>query len=214
MTEELLREWLRGSLQGEARRAVSRWMLTCTDPRLPELLRGLSVEATQDRLDQELARRGPIWAAVVDRWRALLELGRAAWLGEPGAPLVLAEIGGPLETLGVWAEAIAGRVRVVVQVPPQHLDAPLAAVLTDDGGGMRSLQGERTEVSGVWLLPLPDDAGARPTLWIFLGLSAQDEDVVDLFRRGLELPVASCSALRVTEDLAVWETPGGALGGR
>ena len=69
MTEETLRRWVRGQLPPAERREVSRWMLRCTDPELPELLQALTREARDEARDADLIAQGR--GALVRAWRAL-----------------------------------------------------------------------------------------------------------------------------------------------
>ncbi len=77
MTEAHLEAWMAGRLSPAEDRVVSRWLVRCTDPRLPQLLHGM-VQARKDA-ERDLSWRslGALFSAAVDRWSSMLQVGLA-----------------------------------------------------------------------------------------------------------------------------------------
>ncbi len=159
MTEDRLRAWVRGELSGEERREVTRWLVRCTDPRLPALLQGMLREQRDEAADAQLAARGPVWSRLTEAWQRLVEAGEAiVVLPEPtlvlasadADPLRLEERDGELVAVGEIDEG--------------------AIFLTDDTGRSELLVGPGR---GPLSVPIPAALGPRATLWLTEG-PAQD----------------------------------------
>ncbi len=142
MTEDRLRAWVRGELSGEERREVTRWLVRCTDPRLPALLQGMLREQRDEAADAQLAARGPVWSRLTEAWQRLVEAGEAiVVLPEPtlvlasadADPLRLEERDGELVAVGdidegaIFLTDDTGRSELLVGPGPGPLEAAIPA---------------------------------------------------------------------------------------
>ncbi len=156
MTEERLRAWVRGELAGEERREVTRWLVRCTDPRIPSLLQGMLREQRDEAADARLGSRGPLWSTLTDAWRRLIEAGEALTTG-PEPALVPAGVEA-LEPLRL--EERQGELLVVADTDGGAL------FLTDDTGRVDRLAGPG---AGELIARVPEELGPRPTVWLTAG---------------------------------------------
>lgn len=159
MDEHTLRLWVRGRLDPARRRQVTRWMVQCTDPRLPVLLRGLAREQADARADDAERARGGVWSALVQAFHDLVD-ANAAWLVGPGERIVLAgaEAAQPPLDLREDGERVSVRART-----PSAQEGAL--YLTEDGAPVRRLHGPSAQPPG----PLSVAPGARSTVWMVWG---------------------------------------------
>ena len=155
MTEDRLRSWVRGELSGEDRREVTRWLVRCTDPRIPALLQGMLREQRDEVADRQLSARGPVWTRLTEAWQRLLEAGEA-FAAPPEPTLVLASA----DTDPLRLEEQDGQLRVVGNTDGGAL------FLTDDTGRSELLAGPGP---GPLTAPVPANLGPRPTLWLTAG---------------------------------------------
>lgn len=154
MTEEMLRRWASGELDPTERRAVTRWVVRCTDPDLPVVLHGMLRESRESTADAALRQVDALWGRLVDAWGALLDAGQAEWTVPEGG-LVLASVGGP------WVRIDDGPTVVV-----EPTDDEVVLYLTDDRPMVQRLHGPGAAPTGQIALPTPD---GRTTLWAIRG---------------------------------------------
>lgn len=197
MNEATLRRWANDQLSPSETRDVYRWMVRCTDPQLPVLLSGLMRERREREADQALVARGPGWRELVARWSQLLTDGVAAW-AEPGAALQLASTDTQAAPLpDVRIEERSGGVVLVVDV---DASTDTAVFITDDDGGAVRLAPSGGQRPQEWPLP---QAGARPTVWVFLGDPlpvAAAGSTLDELMALTDAPDVRVVALRWTDD--------------
>lgn len=197
MNETDLRRWVRGELPPEERRAVSRWIVLCTDPRLGPLLQGLAIEAAEERADAALAARGGVWARLSEAWRALLDEG-LAYLTTGAAPaVILAEAmeDRPPPELRL----IEGDGALVVALRTSAGSDPrlVTLYLSDDEGQISALP---TRVDGpMALATLPMTLGPRPTIWAVLGAVPADLEPAAALTRAVEGAPGAVLAMRVRD---------------
>lgn len=187
MTEETLRRWVRGQLPPAERREVSRWMLRCTDPELPELLQALTREARDEAQDADLIAAGR--EALVRAWRALLAAGQAGLSVGEAPALVLAGVGPgappPLLSLRVEGD----RLRLDLHLPEA---AEVALWASRDLGPPQALLSPRPLASGPHANRVSIDASAdRLTLWLLRGAG-----LPETLEEALEAPGVEVTALR------------------
>ncbi|MFT4628328.1 MAG: hypothetical protein ACI8PZ_007023 [Myxococcota bacterium] len=167
MTEDRLRLWALGALSGDERREVTRWVVQCTDPQLPVLLRGFVREAAEAEADRSLRGHGTAWARLVEGWHQLLDAASAGW-ADVDAGLVLASA--PEE--GPWAELVPG--------PAVRLSTSeeVAVYLVDDRPSVVRVYGSGPGPGPNAPIPLPTPA-RRPTAWVARGVRLpRDADVL------------------------------------
>lgn len=163
MTEERLRLWVTGALDPAERRAVTRWVVRCTDPDLPVLLHGMLRASRETAADAALRQVDAVWERLVDAWTALLDAGRAEWT-VPEASLVLASVDEP------WVRIEDGPVVVV-----QAVEGEVALYLSDDDPTVVRLHGPGAAPAQPIPLPTPD---GRTTLWAIRGSALPRRDDV------------------------------------
>lgn len=166
MNETDLRRWVRGELPPEERRAVSRWIVLCTDPRLGPFLQGLAIEASEERADAALVARGGVWGRLNRAWRELLDAGLAQLSAGATPAVILAE--GTEEAPGPdlrLSERDGGLV-VSLRTPVSPDPALATLFLSDDDGQIQALP-TRREGREIFAA-LPANLGPRPTIWAAL----------------------------------------------
>jgi hypothetical protein len=68
---DTLRQFVRDELEPETEKELYRWMIRCSDPRLPVLLESLEIEWEQVQADAELSESGQaIGELFIDLWQA------------------------------------------------------------------------------------------------------------------------------------------------
>ena len=163
MDEATLRSWVRGELDKTRRREVTRWMLRCDDPRLPDVLSGLITEWEEEQADERLLARLPGLGWLTEAWERLLDAGAATFQPPVAALATLAGAGDELVLVrgdeGVY--------------PLLTLDgaAEVAAWVTDDADGVTLLEPPRPRPAGRHALAAwradPDDGRVR--FWVAVG---------------------------------------------
>jgi hypothetical protein len=165
VTEETLRDWVRGTLRPEQRRGVSRWLVQSTDPRIARVMRGLIREWQDERQDQLAIAGSPNLAAVFAAFHQLLGQGRAAVVGLGLPSLVPAGVGRVSDQAVLAAERSEdGSITIRFQLESR---ARCALLATEDGGQSVVLMAWAEHAPGAhkdvgWR---PDPGWARPTLW-------------------------------------------------
>jgi hypothetical protein len=166
MNEAMLRRWVAGELDADQRLEVTRWMVCCTDPALPAVLRGLIRERADARADAAERARGSAFGRLVDHFAALWERG-AAILDVGGPTLVPASDTTPSQaTVLSVSESADGVVLATIDAPATSA-REVAIYLTSDGVEAVRVWGPAAAPSGPVRVPPP--FGERPTLWAIWG---------------------------------------------
>lgn len=197
MTEATLRAWTRGELPPAERRAVSRWIVSCTDPRLGPLLHGLAIEAAEERADAALAARGGLWSRLAGAWQALLDAGLAQLTAGAEPPLLLAALSDEADGPTLRLEERDGAPVIVLRRPSGLTSAPVALYLTDDAGGVHVLAttGDGPELHA----ELPTPTGPRATIWAVIGRGSAAPEPALALAAALDDGAVTMLALRIRE---------------
>ncbi|MCK6502769.1 hypothetical protein L6R53_05120 [Myxococcota bacterium] len=189
MTEDTLRAWLRGHLSPVRRREVTVWMLRCKDPALPLLLEALTREYEDEQADRRLLARVPGASPVVEGWRWLLEMGRAAWTaGQSAAALAVLSTGERVTEEGLLVVAAEeGALRLGVRL---RTGGQVALFVSDDAGGAPTALLNEPLGPGTWndlAAWQPELGDGRITLWLFFAPQTLPDSLggcLDAARRG------------------------------
>jgi hypothetical protein len=202
MDEQTLGAWVRGELDAERRREVSRWLVRCTDPAIGDLLHGLVREAEESPLDRALAAMGQRWAALVEAWRALVAADRAVWSDAAGPAVVIADVGGSLNA-ALAVEASESSYALSVAGPPHQ---EVRVFLTADDARADLVGSGQLDADGAWRGDVARIDAARPTLWAVVTAAEVAAEVANL------APDAQLVALVHRPDVQVhaWRDVGGA----
>ena len=157
MNEAMLKQWVAGTLSHAEEREVARWMVRCTDPKLPQVLLGMLREQREAQADAEQSALGAVWQRLNQAWNTLLDIGDAAWV-QPGMALQPASL-----TAGEEADALVLTDDEALAVSVAGSE-PVQVAVTNGAGEVYVLHGQPDDT-----VVLPLDLGARPTVWIVRG---------------------------------------------
>lgn len=161
MTEARLKQWVAGELDPQEQREVARWMVRCTDSRLPDLLLGMLREQREAAADAVQGRLGGAWQKLTEVWATLLDAGTAGWV-QPGMGLQTASLTDDEQAVDALILTVEGEVAVAVT---GHLVDQVIA--TDSRGTVTELM---PSTDGLYIVP--STLEERPTIWVVRGWSA------------------------------------------